>query len=480
MENLTEETLINMGVHDFGLRVALLQLIARRMSLKEFLGTIPKALVSTPIAGSQTQPSGPRINAVIPDSVVLWSAFKSSVLDHHFDIPPNTRFSRPILPPPVVANYEIGVHSHFMGQVTNQFEKFLEEANKDMRFREYQSVTGRMGDPDIVLVSAAKGLYFFIEMKTKRSLDNLIGQSSLHETWDSDASLRQIMYQVMGYLCHNELKYCALSSFESTWFFERQDMTLLVSPVIRFSDNSPTLYHSLLYVIELCQIQHHEPYDRSQGKLKSVQVSHKSLKGNLDSTSSAGVPITRSQTAANANTKRKMADRFRSRGEEETTTRATMALCGIPSDFHLGLLGDMVGEGYCGIVYRSHYNGHDLAIKMSDVYNNKEGVRLMKEEVKIYETLQSLQGTTIPRLWFYGESWGFYMIATSYVDGVHPSASHLGKQHIDQLVNDRLQELNDCGVIHGDVRDNNILVTPGGNVVLLDFSHSKVLDSRHE
>jgi hypothetical protein len=80
--------------------------------------------------------------------------------------------------------------------------------------------------------------------------------------------------------------------------------------------------------------------------------------------------------------------------------------------FHYGLVGEMIGEGVCRSVYlstgtRVNTRVRRSAIKTSDVYNDEDGAntRYMKREVKIYKRLQALQGTSIPRFWFYDEAW---------------------------------------------------------------------------
>ena len=92
-----------------------------------------------------------------------------------------------------------------------------------------------------------------------------------------------------------------------------------------------------------------------------------------------------------------------------------------PQDLDLSSLNECIGHGYCGNVFKYNHNGVDLALKCCDKINNREGYKMMKNEIKVYERLQALQGKKIPRLHWWGFSLEIFIIATTFIEDIIPS-----------------------------------------------------------
>jgi hypothetical protein len=438
---------------------------SERIDVESFLKTLPNAMLYEREQGSES--AAVHANSVTPEAVQEWEDFASLVSSYTPQF--TTLFvSKPNLSDPVQVAQESQVQAHFANQVCNPFDRFFEDTNLHLKFGSHQMAKICIGEPDFILRSLEdSSLIFFIEMKTKWSLDDLILDGrSLHMYWIQNANLRNVVGQVMGYLTANGLEYGALSSFDLNWFLKREGFTLLISRPVPYFSNSPFLYRCIAYMVSLClhfssddDNIDDEDEDRKHGY---EEIDEDDVHDDGDSSSSPDVDDSREPAQKKQKTVHTIGDT--SKDTDDT----------IPNDFHLGLLRERIGFGFCGAVYRSNYKGLDLAVKLCDVFNNKKGVELMKKEVSLYKLLSSLQGSSIPQLYFYGQRWGLYIIATGYISGVHPKLSGLSEKVIKEQLDERMKDILAFGVSHGDIRDENMIVTPNGKLVLLDFSHSLI------
>ena len=91
-----------------------------------------------------------------------------------------------------------------------------------------------------------KELLSLIELDTIFSLDQKLQNHSIQ--WPSrNLHEKHIIQQVMGYMCHNRIKYAMLSSFDSTWFMYREGLYLFTSPRIPYDSVEPTLFRCIGY-----------------------------------------------------------------------------------------------------------------------------------------------------------------------------------------------------------------------------------------
>ena len=133
----------------------------------------------------------------------------------------------------------------------------------------------------------------------------------------------------------------------------------------------------------------------------------------------------------------------------------------------------VIGTGFCGnVLMYVMPDGTEIAVKCCDI-NNKEGHRMMKNEVKIYRMLASLQGTVVPTLRFSGYYGENFLIGTDYIKGKHLTGDELLKKGVMKKLKQKLAQHK---IEHGDLREKNILEDESGNHWIFDFGKSKVID----
>jgi len=98
------------------------------------------------------------------------------------------------------------------------------------------------------------------------------------------------------------------------------------------------------------------------------------------------------------------------------------------------------------------------------------------QEAAVYVHLKSLWGKYIPSLRVSTPLEFFHALIIEYVDGVPLSRANINAK-VEAAVLEAFNAIHSLGVIHGDVRNENILVAEGGSRVwIIDFERSSILD----
>jgi len=110
-----------------------------------------------------------------------------------------------------------------------------------------------------------------------------------------------------------------------------------------------------------------------------------------------------------------------------------------------------------------------VALKIADIWKSP----LLEPEVdceqKIYQHLASLQGQCIPTMKFLWKSDGFILMATTLVIR---SPFHWTLKAAQKT----LRAIHSAGVLHGDIRCDNILRSTEGRVFIIDFGFSTEIE----
>jgi serine/threonine protein kinase len=247
--------------------------------------------------------------------------------------------------------------------------------------------------------------------------------------------VKKAVEQLWAYMTVNHLLYGVLTTHQETYFFRRHDPNtapdhstaqLEISLAISHDSEPPvTLMASWLYMLQAVNKQYFYSSPYNTPRMRRARKT----------------PITYEQQGLSV------------------------------SDVYFGER--LLVHGAAGTAVDGHCGHHtNCVMKLVDGLNGPEGsVETLEREVQVFQRLQNLQGTVIPRFFRYGMLWDWlHLIAMENCgEPLHEAeiAGHAGR--IRELV----QALHDKGVLHGDIRRDNILKDGKGNVRLIDFSHSK-------
>ncbi|MGN8225965.1 serine/threonine-protein kinase [Gracilimonas sp. BCB1] len=150
------------------------------------------------------------------------------------------------------------------------------------------------------------------------------------------------------------------------------------------------------------------------------------------------------------------------------------------------IIKEKIGEGGMGSVYRAEREGkdftHEVAVKIIQKHRaTKENIQRFRREQQI---LANLKHTGVARLYDGGlTEEGFPFIIMEYVDG-SPITAYCREQNCSvkekielfKKVLSAVQYAHENLTIHRDLKPDNILVDRHGNVKILDFGISKLLE----
>ncbi len=147
------------------------------------------------------------------------------------------------------------------------------------------------------------------------------------------------------------------------------------------------------------------------------------------------------------------------------------------------LVEELVGQGRSSAVYRAlDLDTRSLvALKVLDPFLARDPTSLERfaREVKI---IRALDHPNVVRLYGFLKDQGFYVISMEYIDGIDCGAYVRRHGHLDlaeflpiaRTVTSAVGSCHKAGVLHRDLKPQNILLTAAKDVKLVDFGVSKV------
>ena len=146
----------------------------------------------------------------------------------------------------------------------------------------------------------------------------------------------------------------------------------------------------------------------------------------------------------------------------------------------------LLGEGGMGNVYLAHHEGMDRKVAIKAILPEL----VSKEEVKkrfLVEasTMSKLQHQSIVTLYDYVSNENGLFLIMEFVDGIQldeymkklgkPIEEELAIEFTKQVVS-ACNHAHERGVVHRDIKPQNVMITSGGEVKILDFGIAKMMD----
>jgi serine/threonine protein kinase len=139
-----------------------------------------------------------------------------------------------------------------------------------------------------------------------------------------------------------------------------------------------------------------------------------------------------------------------------------------------------LGHGESGSTFLATYCGESLVLKVCDLSKHAELRYQLEHEIYVYKLLQDLQGKSIPRLACWGRLDGSFIFAL----GTSMCGRPVELQGLTDLQKkealDTLKSVHQYGIIHGDLRKDNILMNDDGKIMLIDFGRATFARSNEE
>ena len=384
--------------------------------------------------------------AVSPKVVSSWVNFESDVQDW---VNSNQRLER--IKKPLFIPFE---QQQIIAEEVPQLQPFLNEnllnnasnCSSGCTFQFWSLINNieanSRGKPDFGMLRDNK-LVAPIEIKGKWTLPH----SDIVN--DSNTYVKKAIIQIFTYMVQNWRKYGILSTYDYTWFCYRSGSALYISsgiPINQIDRSRPHILQCFGYFSSIATS------DREDTPSSSMQNSPRGSTSKLDNNKSTNFrfhgfdgALTRSRSASNITS-------------DQYTEQSFDA-----DDFHFQ---SILGLGRAKVCYEQELG---IAIKHCDLFKNPEMLHELRNEVDIYHALLDLQGIYIPELKFFGHWQGLYCIGLS-VHGTVPNFLDIDqKERIIAI----LDIIHGYGILHGDIKKENLLLDDAGNTFIIDFGFSK-------
>jgi predicted Ser/Thr protein kinase len=318
-------------------------------------------------------------------------------------------------------------------ETVNPLVKFFRRSEEATTFDEPDFLAFKKGN----IPRLPKDYLFPVEVKGKWTLKFIeLSDNTTLNQYEISA-----IEQIYKYMVNSERKYGVLTSYDTWWFtYRSQNGDHYISEPFSKDMRDPSAQECLAF---LCS----KDIKRCNKPPTTAHMSLRTPKRTLES---------------GADERKAGTDVYNSEGNGESGS--TNFSDGGGHSHSTGLqLGALLGTGRCKVFEELTYN---MALKAFDASEHADLVQELHHEAAVYLTLTKLQGKYIPRLVWYGVFNGTCEgIGISPIGSVPSSLTEEQKKQLS----DGIRAIHKLGVLHGDLKIQNVLLDTHGKAYLIDF-----------
>jgi hypothetical protein len=257
---------------------------------------------------------------------------------------------------------------------------------------------------------------------------------------ETQDKIHRAVGQLYGYMSVNHFKYGALCTYETAWFFRR---------LRREEDNRPIL--EISQPIFLHAVDHNQPIGMIEAWVYFLHL----CETDCFYSSPYTTPI--------------ISRKFPQQRFYEFQELPASSI----------FIADVLSHQQLGVVVRGGFGRNDnTVIKLVDGSKNREKLEKFVAELQIYRVLEQLQGDVIPNFYAAFILHGFVYGIIMGNCGQPVESGDTIRPHL-QLIQAAVEKIHSFGVLHGDIRSQNILKNDAGNFRIIDFSESRYFPNRN-
>jgi hypothetical protein len=284
-----------------------------------------------------------------------------------------------------------------------------------------------------------------------------LNMEDIANSYNARTHVASAVNQLYHYMRLNHRKHGILTSYDHTWFaYRSQECSVCDAPQ----------GHETLYISEGVSFA---------AKTPTVLQCFSFFNSIADDTFIASPPISPRSSRANSATldSRNPSPTFsssRSASRRGSPLSSTSEINQQAQHFDVDdfKLNAVLGQGRSK-VYLDSYESRPIALKTADIAKHKEMLAELLNEVAVYDDLSPLQGKGIPKLVCHG-----YLEDVLYCVGVSVCGSvpEVITEKQKQVLLETLDIIHENGILHNDIKKENILVDEGGHPFIIDFGFS--------